>query len=107
MSADIVIEYGEILEKLGLERIDGIEFASDHEIKFRDVYVDTCDCDVDCDVCHGSPPDPEHEVNSALIEDFIAACVSGDTMTARALVGRVFEDRSDAALAEKCLGKLL
>lgn len=99
MSADVIIEYGQILEKLGVEAIPGIELAADHELSFFDAYVNNCDCNIDCDVCHGSLPDPEHEVNSALLADFIQAVKSGDTMTAKALVGRVFEDRSDAAIA--------
>jgi hypothetical protein len=107
MSAQGTVTYNQILNALDIAEIPGLDHKPDDEFYFGDFSVDGCECDVDCEVCHGELPEPDHEVNSALIEDFIAACISGDAMTARALVGRVFEDRSDAALAEKCLGRLL
>jgi len=107
MIVPATIQYKDILIALDIHEIPGLSKPDDEWIEFEGVDVEECHIDIDCDVCGGSLPEPYHEINSSLIEDFVSACVSGDAMMARALVGRVFEDRSDVALAEKSLGKLL
>ena len=101
------VTYGQILVALDIENIPGIAYRLGEEITFEEVDVDPIDLPEslteECSICGGGWPEPGHEINSDLIEDFIHACMSGDIATARALVGRVFEDRSDAALAERCL----
>lgn len=99
MIVPATIQFKDILNALDLLEIPGVDKANDDWVQLEGVDVDECDIEFDCDVCHGELPEPEREVNSALLADFIQAVKSGDTMTAKALVGRVFEDRSDAAIA--------
>lgn len=86
-----------ILEALDIERPKDCTYANSEWVEFSD--VDISDDYFECEVCHGELPEPDHEVNSGLLADFIQAVKTGDTMTAKALVGRVFEDRDDAAIA--------
>lgn len=91
------VRLGAILEALDIERPKDCPYKNYEWIEFYD--VDISEDYFDCEVCHGELPEPDHEVNSALLADFIEAVKTGDTMTAKALVGRVFEDRDDAAIA--------
>lgn len=97
--ADVRVEYSKILEALDLKEIPGIDSETAEPVSLIGVRVDDCNCEPDCDVCGGAPLEPEHQVDSSLLADFIEAVKTGDMMTAKALVGRVFEDRGDAAIA--------
>lgn len=73
-------------------------------IHLRGIEVDSADIDADCEMCGGHGlPDPEPQVSERLISDFIAAINQGDLTTARALVGRVFEDGHDIRIVDQAL----
>jgi len=73
-------------------------------VEVEEYEIDAAGYDPECDICGGSLPDePGPQVDPRLIADFIAAINHGDLVTARALVGRVFDEPSDAALVDNAL----
>ena len=54
-----------------------------------------------CDICGGEDRSPQ--VDPRLIADFITAINHGDLVTARALVGRVFDEPDDIALVDNAI----
>lgn len=66
-----------------------------------EIGLEQGEVDEACSMCSGSGPEPQ--VDPRLIADFIAAIHTGDMMTARALVGRVFEDGTDIRAVDNAL----
>lgn len=97
-----VAEIRNALAEMDLEDISTL--GEDAHLKIEEVEIDQSDIDDACGLCGGEGvPEPEPVVDHNLISDFIDAIRRGDMVTARAMVGRVFDDTSDARAVDNAI----
>lgn len=99
------VSISEIRSALAERDLEDISSLDDNDVlDIFEVEIEQSEIDECCEQCGGhGTPDPEPVVNINLIADFLIAVRSGDIATAKAMVGRVFDEMGDVSVVENAL----
>lgn len=106
MIVDGKIRFSDVLEALGVSEVPDCVYVARDLVGFDCcVEVDEDEVRTECQECLERSMEEPHGVNAALVKDFVAAIHAGDMVTARCLVGRVFEIEGDVAEVDAALAR--
>jgi hypothetical protein len=94
-----IASYGEILDALGIEHIDGLSHDYERTFKIDEVSVDSSEVIDELDDRDLLPEPDSAGFNIADIRDAFQALRKGDLLVARVLFDRIFDEDDAAKLA--------